>query len=202
MSTLAHRIYTPDEYLRLERAADHKSEFVNGRIYAMSGASRWHNFIAGSVYAELRAQLRGRPCEVYSSDMRVKVSASGLYTYPDVSALCGEALLEDSHNDTLLNPSVIVEVLSASTASYDRGEKFAHYRSLDSVREYILISQNLPRVEQYVRTGELWMLNAINGLDASVSIETLGCTLALADIYERVEFPPVLEREPVLRRPG
>ena len=184
MSTLAHRIYTPEEYLRLERAADHKSEFVNGRIYAMVGSTRWHNFIAGSVYAELRAQLRGRPCEVYSSDMRVKVSASRVYTYPDVSALCGEARIEDIHGDTLLNPSVIVEVLSDSTANYDRGEKFAYYRNLDSLREYILSSQNLPRVEQYVRTGDLWMLKAIDGLNASLSIETLGCTLALADIYE------------------
>lgn len=202
MPTLAHRIYTPDEYLRLERAADHKSEFVNGRIYAMSGASRDHNQIVFNLAREIGTQIRGRPCAAFVNDMRVKVPRTELYTYPDLVALCGEALLEDSHNDTLLNPSVIVEVLSASTASYDRGEKFAHYQSLDSLREYILISQNLPRVEQYVRTGELWMLNAINGLDASVSIETLGCTLALADIYERVEFPAVLEREPVLRRPG
>ena len=200
MSPLAQPIYTPDEYLRLERAADHKSEFVNGRIYAMVGSTRWHNFIAGSVYAELRAQLRGRPCEVYSSDMRVKVSATGLYTYPDVSALCGEALIEDSRGDTLLNPSVIVEVLSDSTEKYDRGGKFAHYRSLDSLREYVLILQNLPRVEQYVRDGELWTLKAINGLDASICIEILGCTLALADIYDRVEFPPIVEREPELRR--
>lgn len=195
MTPLARPSCTPDEYLRRERSADHKSEYVNGRIYAMVGTSRWHNFIAGGVYSELRAQLRGRPCEVYSGEMRVKVSTTGMYTYPDVSALCGEAQIEHRHVDTLLNPSVVVEVLSDSTEKYDRGEKFAHYRRLDSLREYILIPQDLPRIEQFVRHDELWTMREVNGLDATLTIETLGCTLRLADIYDRVEFPPSGERE-------
>jgi Uma2 family endonuclease len=200
MSTLGHRIYTPDEYLRLERAADHRSEFVNGRIHAKSGASRNHNQIVFNLAREIGTRLKGRPCEAYVSDMRVKVSRTGLYTYPDLVAHCGETLLEDAYGDTLLNPSVIVEVLSDSTEKYDRGGKFAHYRSLDSLREYVLVSQNLPRVEQYVRNGELWTLKVIDGLDASISIETLECTVALADIYDHVEFPSIVEREPELRR--
>src|SRR5919198_4874617 len=125
--TLIPPDYTPEEYLALERAARHKSEYVNGRIYALAGASRAHNLIVVNVSAELRAQLRGRPCETYASDMRVKVSQTGLYTYPDVVVVCGEPRFEDAQVDTLLNPTVIIEVLSESTESYDRGEKFAHY---------------------------------------------------------------------------
>ena len=195
MSPLAQPIVTAEEYLRLERAADHKSEYWNGRIYAMAGASRWHDLIAGSIYSELRQQFRGRPCEMYSSEVRVKVSASGLYTYPDVSALCGEAIFEDFHGDTLLNPAVIVEVLSDSTEKYDRGEKFAQYRRLDSLREYILVSQDRPRVEQYVREGQLWTFQEIGRMDAAVTIEAVGCTIPLAEIYDRVEFPAPEARE-------
>jgi Uma2 family endonuclease len=188
MSQLAERVYTAKEYLALERAADHKSELVNGRIYAMAGASVPHNFIAGNIFAEMRAQLRGRPCSVLVNDMRVKVGPTGMYTYPDVVALCDLPELEDAHGDTLLNPAVIIEVLSDSTEKYDRGEKFAHYRKLETLREYILVAQDKIRIEQYVRHGEHWMLGEISDPADTLRIETLGCEIALRDIYDRVEL--------------
>jgi len=188
MSQLAERVYTAEEYLALERASDRKSELVNGRIYAMAGASVTHIVIVGNIFAEIRARLRGRPCRVFSNELRVKVSQTGMYTYPDVVALCEPLRLEDAHADTLLNPAVIMEVLSETTERYDRGEKFAHYRKIQSLREYILVAQEQVRVEQFVRHGEHWMLSEISDLSGSLHIETIGCDLPLRDIYDRVEF--------------
>jgi Uma2 family endonuclease len=188
MTRLAETSYTAEQYLSLERSADHKSELVNGRIYSMSGASRRHNLIVLNIGSELRAQLRGRDCEAYVNDMRVKVRRTTMYTYPDVVALCDRPELEDGHGDTLLNPSVIIEVLSDSTEKYDRGEKFAHYRKLESLREYILVSQDKIRVEQYVRHGEHWVLSEISDPGDALRLESLGCEVALRDIYDRVEF--------------
>lgn len=188
MSTAMQPRYSPREYLALERAAEHKSEYVNGEIYAMAGATRAHNLLAGNAFAELRARLRGRPCEVYINDMRVKVSETGPYTYPDVAALCEAPRFEDSRADTLLNPSVIVEVLSESTERYDRGEKFAHYRRLESVREYVLVSQDRMRVELYTRQAANWLPSEFGGPDAEVPLPSLGCAVALRDLYERITF--------------
>ena len=134
-SPAAQTQYTPEQYLELERKAPYKNEFVNGHIYAMSGASRAHNLITGNTHREVSSQLRGRPCETYVSDMRVKVNTTGLYTYPDVVVVCGEIRFDDAQKDTLLNPTVLIEVLSPSTEAYDRGEKFAHYRRLASLQE-------------------------------------------------------------------
>ena len=180
---------TPAEYLAAERKSAEKSEYVNGRVYALAGASRVHNLIGLNTASELRTQLRGRPCEVYVNDMRVKVERTGMYTYPDVVALCKEPQFEDAEVDTLLNPAVIIEVLSPSTERYDRGEKFAHYRRLDSLREYILIGQDTRRVEHYRREGDSWVLTEMSEPDASLVIPSLSCTLRLSDIYDRVEFP-------------
>ena len=144
-------IFTPEEYLSRERKALDKSEYRNGQIHAMPGASHEHNVIMGNTFAELHIQLRDRTCIVYPSDMRVKVSSTGRYTYPDVVVVCEEPRFEDSHFDTLLNPTVLIEVLSPSTAAYDRGEKFASYQKLDSLCEYVLISQDRVRVEYYLR---------------------------------------------------
>lgn len=196
MSSLAQPRYTPEHYLALERRAKHRSEYINGSILAMAGASRQHNLIAGNVFGELRAQLRGRPCEAYINDMRVKISATGLYTYPDVAALCGEPDFEDVHVDTLLNPSVIVEVLSESPEAYDRGEKFAHYRRLESLREYILIAQDKVRVEHYVRQGDQWVLSEANALTSTIHLSSIDCELALRDIYEKVELSSNGAKEP------
>lgn len=189
MSSLAQPRYTAEHYLALERQAKHRSEYINGYIFAMAGASRQHNLIAGNVFGELRTQLRGRPCEAYINDMRVKVSVTGLYTYPDVAALCGEPYFEDTHVDTLLNPSVIVEVLSDSTEAYDRGEKFAHYRRLESLRDYVLIAQDKVRVEHYARQGDQWVLSEASALSSTVHLSSISCEMVLRDIYERVEFP-------------
>jgi Uma2 family endonuclease len=190
MSSLApaDRRYTPAEYLALERAAEFKSEYVTGQIYALAGASRAHNLIVLNVASIIHGQLRGRPCEAYVSDMRVRVSETGLYTYPDVAALCGEARFEDSHLDTLVNPSTIVEVLSESTESYDRGENFAHYRRLATLREYLLVAQDRVRAELYVRQGEQWVLSEFSELDATVPLPSIDCALSVREIYQRVEF--------------
>lgn len=153
MSSLAERRYSELEYLAWDRAAEHKSEYVNGKIISMVGASRRHNLIAGNVSSELRPRLRERPCEAYVSDMRVRVGQTGMYIYPDIMALCEEPRFEDADVDTLLNPAVIVEVLSQSTEAYDRGEKFAHYRKLEYLREYVLVAQDKVRVEHYARRG-------------------------------------------------
>ena len=177
MSSLAQPRYTSEHYLALERQAKHRSEYINGFIFAMAGASRQHNLIAGNIFGELRTQLRGRPCEAYINDMRVKVNVTGLYTYPDVAALCGEPIFEDTQGDSLLNPSVIVEVLSDSTEAYDRGEKFAHYRRLESLRDYILIAQDKVRVEHFVRQGDQWVLSEASALSSMVYLSSIGLSL-------------------------
>jgi Uma2 family endonuclease len=180
---------TPAAYLQVERGAASRSEFVNGRVYALAGASRVHNLIVLNTGSELRAQLRGRPCEAYVNDMRVKVERTGMYTYPDVVGVCEAPEFEDEQLDTLLNPAVIIEVLSPSTERYDRGEKFAHYRRLPSLREYVLIAQDIRRIDHYRRDGDSWVLTEVSEPDASLVLGSLGATLALADIYDRVEFP-------------
>ena len=188
MSSQTKVFYTPEEYLTLERQAEYKSEYFNGEIFAMTGASRRHNLVAANVLASLHGQLRKRPCEVYSSDMRVKVSPAGLYTYPDVVVVCGEPLFDDKHKDTLLNPTVLVEVLSKSTASYDRGEKFAHYRKLDSLAEYLVVAQDKYHVEHYTRQpGNRWLLSETDDIQKIIHLSSIECDLALADIYDKVE---------------
>jgi Uma2 family endonuclease len=189
MTSLAEPWYTPEEYLALERKAQYKSEYINGQIYAMSGASREHNLIAVNVVGEIRSQFRGRTCEAYTSDMRVQVSPGGTYTYPDVVAVCGEPRFEDAEVDTLTNPTVIVEVLSPTTEAYDRGEKFRHYRRLESLAEYVLIAQDKVQVEHYARhgdKGEQWVLTEISDLAGTLDLTSIGCGLALADIYDKI----------------
>ncbi|HET7230544.1 MAG TPA: Uma2 family endonuclease [Longimicrobium sp.] len=196
MVPLAQPVYTADEYLRLERAAGHRSEFVNGRIYAMTGASFAHSTILFNLAREIGAQIRGRGCRAFLNEMRVKINLYGSYLYPDFVALCEAPRFEDGVFDTLLNPSVIVEVLSDSTESYDRGLKFQHYRRIESLREYILVGQHQPIVERFVRNGDLWTLvDELHDLDKSISLESIGCEVLLADLYEQVEFPPEGERE-------
>jgi Uma2 family endonuclease len=189
MPPLAQPYVTPAEYLATERRATHKNEYTNGRVYAMAGASRVHNLIVGNTFAELRAQLRGRPCEAYVNDMRVKVERTGMYTYPDVVGLCDQPRFEDDSLDTLLNPTVIIEVLSPSTERYDRGEKFAHYRRLESLREYILIAQDIRRIDHYRRDGDTWVLTEVSEPESALVISSISCTLRLNEIYDRVKFP-------------
>lgn len=196
MSTQPIPRYTPEQYLAMERAAETKHEYFDGEIFAMSGASRSHVLIAGNLAAALLGQLRDRPCNVYPLDMRVRVSPTGLYTYPDVIVVCGDEQFADDREDTLLNPTVIFEVLSPSTESYDRGRKFRHYRTLDSLREYVLVSQEEPRIEQYARQpGDEWLLHDAAGLDAELTLRSVDVTLRLADVFNKIEFPPPREIE-------
>ncbi len=189
MSAIAKQTWTVEQYLDMERASEEKHEFLDGEIYLISGASRNHNAIQVAGTATLYQQLRKRPCFVFGSDMRVKVNATGMYTYPDFSLGCGEAQIEDEHQDTLLNPTVIVEILSPSTERYDRGKKFQHYRSLELLREYVLIAQDSPRVERYTRQADnQWLLADAVGLDATLTLDSIGAALALADVYEKVSF--------------
>lgn len=179
---------TPEEYLALERKADYKSEYVNGEIFAMSGASEQHNLIVLNVAVALHTQFRNRPCKVYANDMRVKVSPTGLYTYPDVVALCGEPQFDDDQKDTLLNPVVIIEVLSPSTEAYDRGGKFGHYRKLAALQEYVLLSQDKPHIEHYMRQPDNhWLLSEASTLQDTMRLPSIHCTLALAEVYDKVE---------------
>jgi Uma2 family endonuclease len=182
---------SPEEYLRRERLAEYKSEYLNGEIFAMTGASRQHNRITINISSSLNQQLRGRPCEVYAVDMRVKVRASGLYTYPDVAVACGEPQFEDDFVDTLVNPTLLIEVLSQSTERYDRIAKTSYYRTIDSLMEHLLVAQNEVRVEQYSReANDQWLLTEHLALDSAVNLPSIGCTLTLSDVYERIIFEP------------
>ena len=188
-SALKASIITAEEYLARERIADYKSEYFNGEIFAMAGASESHNIIAGNIFATLHTQLKRRPCKVYPSGMRLKVQASGLYTYPDVMVVCGEAKFDDEQRDTILNPMLIVEVLSQSTESYVRGAKFAHYRKLASLQEFLLVLQSRPRVEQFSKQEDgRWLLSESENLKESIKLAAVDCELKLEDIYLKVDF--------------
>ena len=189
MSRQAKTYVTPAEYLAYERSAEYKNEYFDGEVFAMNGASRRHNLISINVGAELRAQLRGGDCETYVSDMRVRIPTANTYTYPDVAVACGEPRFEDAEVDTLLNPVLLVEVLSKSTASYDRRVKFDHYRTLESLAEYLLISQDEYHVTQHVKQADgRWLLTDIRGREGRVELASVACTLALSEVYERVSF--------------
>jgi Uma2 family endonuclease len=191
MSVEPHRRLSPQEYLAAERQAEVRSEYLGGDVFAMSGASRRHNLIVVNVAASLHGQLKGRACETYAGDMRIHIPATGLYTYPDVAVVCGDPRFEDSELDTLLNPTVLIEVLSPTTEGYDRGKKFAHYRTLESLREYVLVSQEEVRVELFTRQHEgHWLLSEASRLEEAVPLAAIGCELRLADAYDRVFASP------------
>lgn len=180
---------TPEEYLAAERKAETKSEYFNGEIFAKAGASRNHNLIVANLITELGAQLRKTPCpRVYPSDMRVQVATSGLYTYPDVTIVRGEEKFGDKHRDTLLNPNVIIEVLSDTTESYDRGRKFTHYRNLTSLKEYILVSQSIQKIERYFR-NEMgrWELDETFEDRRSLDLEAINCKLEIEAVYDKTD---------------
>lgn len=181
------KLYTPEEYLELERCAECKSEYVNGEIVAMSGARLPHNRIQVNLTREVSNQLRDTPCEPFGSDMRVRTSAAH-YCYPDLSIVCGRALLEDRQRDTLLNPVLVIEILSPSTARYDREMKFERYKRLESLREYVLVAQDKPRIERFLRTAEGWNHTLVEGIDQTITFESINVSLMLSRVYERIEF--------------
>jgi Uma2 family endonuclease len=183
-----NRRLSPEEYLALERQSETKHEFLNGEIFAMTGASLQHNRIVSNVGGLLYSQLHGRPCEFFLGDLRLRVDATGLYTYPDLVVVCGEPqLVADAELDTLLNPTLIIEVLSPSTEAYDRGKKFAHYRTIASLVEVVFISQEQVEVERYSRqSGGGWLLLEANRLEDRLPLPAIGCELPLTAVYERV----------------
>jgi len=158
MSSQRATLLTPEEYLEIERRAERKSEYYKGEMFAMAGASRKHGLIVTNLVAELRQQLKKKPCQVYSADMRLRVVPTGLYTYPDVIVVWGAAEFADDQQDTLLNPTVVIEVLPKSTEDYDRGRKFEHYRTLPSLTDYLAVAQDRPHVEHSYRQDSHWTL--------------------------------------------
>jgi Uma2 family endonuclease len=189
MSAQPHAKLTEEEYLRIERAAEFKSEYYDGQMYAMSGGSYAHGKIIPNLASALIQRLGGKGCSVTTTEVRVRVSPRGFYTYPDIAVVCGAPKFADDQTDTLLNPTLLVEVLSPSTEAHDRGFKFAQYRQLESLREYALVSQTEPRVEIFRRqpSGE-WLLSEATGLHATCRFDSAGCEVPLAEIYYDVSF--------------
>ena len=190
--------FTPEMYVERERRSAFKSEFADGAILAMAGASEAHNLIVANIVRELGIQMKGRPCRVYPSDMRVRIPQKKRYVYPDAIVVCGEPEFEDEHRDTLLNPTVVIEVLSPSTENHDRVAKFAAYRTVASLQEYLLISQDTPLIECYTRQEgtRFWLYSDAEGDDALMELNSIPARLALAEIYEHVEFQPGQGVEP------
>ncbi len=180
---------TPEEYLERERQAEYKSEYYNGEIFAMSGGTRNHSLLTSNFIALLSVALRGTGCLVFTNDLRIHIPAAGLYTYPDVSVVCGEEELLDDHQDILLNPVLLVEVLSPSTESYDRGKKFSFYRSISSLKEYALVSQRQKLVEVFRKNEEhLWVLHETDEARGTVDLASVGCAIQLDDLYANITF--------------
>ncbi|MDX2034106.1 MAG: Uma2 family endonuclease [Blastocatellia bacterium] len=192
--------FTEEEYLKLERESEEKYEYLDGEIYAMAGEQQEHNEICVNLVAELRNQLKGSPCRTLSKDIKVRTgpepipgrSPQGFYSYPDVLIVCGERRFHDKQKDVLLNPQVIIEVLSKSTAEADRGEKFKRYRQwLPSLTDYLLVAQDCPLIEHYRRHGaDEWVLATFEGLDARVPLPSVDCALLLQEVYDGLAFPP------------
>jgi Uma2 family endonuclease len=189
MSTQPKAFLTPEQYLEIDRQAERKSEYWQGEMFAMSGAAEPHNLILPNVVVQIHPQLRTKDCRTYSNDMRVRVSATGLYTYPDMVVVCGVPQFLDARRDTLLNPTLIVEVLSPSTEAYDRGRKFELYQSLDSLQQYLLVASEWVHADLFTRQpGGEWLLKAAASLDDAIDLNSIGCRVSLRDCYERVEF--------------
>lgn len=193
-ASAAQTYLTPEEYIAFERKAlpdaeTIRHEYLNGELIAMSGASRAHNLITGNISGELRNLLRRSSCETYANEMRVSTPTTTSYFYPDVVVVCDEPRFEDDVFDTLLNPILLVEVLSPSTKAYDRGEKFAHYRHLPSLQEYLLVAQDEVCVEHYRRQEKQWIFTEYQDIEKSLPLTSIHCELPLQEIYERVTFP-------------
>ena len=190
------RYYTPEEYLALEREADFKSEYFEGRIYAMAGAGDPHNVIADNIVGELYIQMKGSPCRSRSRDTKVRSSDGTHFFYPDIVVVCGQPQYHDGTKDVLVNPKIIVEVLSPSTEAVDRGEKFEKLKSLASLTDYILVAQGEPQIDHFIRQSDgSWSRQSASGLDAEIYIASIGCTLRLIDVYGGIPLPLQLQLE-------
>lgn len=190
MAAQAKTLYSEAEYLALDRAAEFKSEYHDGVVVAFAGASRQHVSIVGNLTYLLVGQLRGKPCRPYAVELRVKIPTANAYVYPDLSVVCGEPAFEDADLDTLLNPTAIFEVLSPSTELMDRNRKFDYYSSLATVTDYLLVSQDEAKIAHYSRQpGETWLLTVARGLDSQVIVQSIACSLPLAEVYYDVDVP-------------
>ena len=189
MSALPEQYLSLQDYFQLEETSEMKHEYYQGTIYDMAGANLRHNLIVTNLISSLHTQLRGSACNVFPSDLRIKVEAIGLYTYPDLSILCGDVQYADGREDCVSNPALLIEVLSPNTERYDRGKKFQYYRTIETLHDYLLIAQDNAHVEHYVRQdAQRWMLMEYSGDDQSIPLDAIGCTLTLASIYENVVF--------------
>jgi len=189
MSAIAKTKLTPEEYLEFERKSEIKHEYFDGEIFAMSGAKRNHNKITTNLSGLVWQHLKSKNCENYSSDMRVFVPETGLYTYPDLVVVCGEPKFKDDVFDTLLNPVLLIEVLSDSTEGYDRGKKFQHYRSIESLQEYVLVAQDEARIEKYVKRGDgFWFFTEAVGVESEIEFASIECRIALGEVYDKIDF--------------
>lgn len=177
----------PEEYLAIERQAEFKSEYVDGVMYAMAGGSPGHSVVSVNVTSELHFQLKKSACRVFNSDQRVRVPSKRKYLYPDVTVVCDQPQFADDEKDVLLNPLLIVEVLSDSTEKYDSRRKFLFYQEIESFREYLLVDQAAPLVQHFVKQPDGgWLCTRIEGLDKTIALSTVNCTIALSDIYAKV----------------
>jgi len=182
---------TEAEYLQIERAAELKSEYFDGEMFRMAVSPPEHSLIGTNIAAHFSTQLKNRPCVAYNADLRMKIENTGLYTYPDLSIICGSLQFAEGTDDTVVNPSVLVEVISDSTEAYDRGRKFAHYRQIPTLTEYLVVSQKEARIEKFSRqpTGQ-WILSEANGLEATMEVPSLGIAISLSEVFANVKFPP------------
>ena len=181
---------TPEEYLAFERASETRHDYWDGQVYDMAGESETHSKICTNISTALKVRLRGRGCVVFSPNMKVKTASGGPFVYADVIVTCGERQYHDEKQDLLLNPQVIIEVLSPSTADYDREEKFARYREIASLKDYVLVSQRRPYVEHFIRQEKFpWGFSVAADLSDSIHLTAIGCDLPLAEIYEEIDFP-------------
>jgi Uma2 family endonuclease len=189
MSIAPDRYISLDDYFLLEETGEIKHEYYQGAAYAMTSGSIAHNIIVANTISQIHAQLHAKSCTVFAINLRLKVEATGLYTYPDLTVICGPVRSADGRNDTITNPSVLIEVLSPSTEGYDRGRKFQHYRTIGTLRDYLLIAQDGMHIEQYSRQEEYqWLLQEYSPIDNIVHLASIDCSLALTAIYEEVRF--------------
>ena len=189
MSTLTVTHVTPEEYLAAERLSETRGEYLDGDVHPMTGGTANHIRIVSNITTELNTQLRGRQCDVFPVDMKVRLPDLQKFFYPDVTVVCGELQYHDERRDIILNPLLVVEVLSKSTEAFDRGAKFQAYRTIESLKEYLLVEQNTPLVEQYVRQEDgKWALSTAAGLGSTLTLPSIGCTLNLGAVYDKVDF--------------
>ncbi len=186
----SHVKMIPEEYLAFERTSDERHEYVDGEIFVMSGNTYEHSLLGSNIVRELGNELTDRPCDVHGSDMKIRIAATNRFFYSDISVICGAPIFADDKRDSVLNPKVIVEVLSESTEGYDRGDKFAHYRRLDSLQDYVLVSQTEPLVEQFTRGPDGVWLYRVLGPGQQLILASLDCAIPVDRIYLKVFQPP------------